>query len=102
MDVFSINGEEFRITKSGLESNIQNEILTVNEKYYKKLLHLLEASEGEYVKQMKQQLKAEYEMIAGLGELYLKILSYMKESVEQAEELDRKYSVQNFMKGIID
>lgn len=92
MDLLTIDKAEYILTKDSIKKSLEQGIKETNDEYYRKLTGALKGSRGDYVRNMKQQLKREHQMISELASLYLKTLEYMQEAINQIEELDKMFS----------
>lgn len=99
MDNMIINQTEIQLNKANIEKMIDSEIVSVNEKYYKKLKNAFHNSKGDYVEKMKLQVEEEYKMVSELANLYREILQYIQEAANQAELLDQGFSKEKIQWG---
>lgn len=99
MDNIIINPTEIQLNKANIGKMIDSEIVSVNEKYYKKLKNAFHNSKGDYVEKMKQQVEEEYRMVSELARLYQEVLQYIQEAANQAELLDQRFSKEKIQWG---
>ena len=67
-------------------------MITEMEAGYKELSDIMSVSEGDFVKEMKEEIRSEYRSVQDVCAFYKELLKMMESAAEDFGGLDKKYS----------